>query len=65
MLRVTVDNEVPIEDVIGYSMPGGRMLVLEFKDGSTRGICLGPGNEFVIEREDNPQVGPAPNVYVR
>lgn len=59
MLRVTVDNEPPMEGVVGYSTPGGRLLIVEFKDGSTRGIS-GFG-EFTVERVDNPS--PAPNVY--
>lgn len=50
MLRVTINNEAPIEDVIGWSTPGGRLLLLDFADGSTRGIGLDGSVDFNIER---------------
>lgn len=54
MLRVTIDGNEVIENVVGYSTPGGRLLLLDFQDGSVRGIT-GYG-EFIIERADNPNV---------
>ena len=37
MFKVTVDDE-EFEGVVGYSTPGGNLLLLDFEDGSTHGV---------------------------
>jgi hypothetical protein len=61
MLKVSITDASPghnetYRDVIGWSCPGGRTLILEFQDGTTLGVT--GFLEFLIERTDNPQ---APN----
>lgn len=53
MFKVTVDDEV-FEKVSGWSVPGGSILLLEFTDGSFRGLT--GFIDFLVERADNPQV---------
>ena len=47
MFKVIVDDEV-FENVKGWHTPGGQLIVIDFADGSTRGIS--GFVEFVVER---------------
>lgn len=53
MFKVTVDDEL-FENVLGVTYPGGTLIVMQFADGSTRGVA--GFVDFLVERIDNPQV---------
>lgn len=47
MFVAKVDDDV-IENVVGWTLPGGRTLLLDLSDGSTRGLT--GWVDFIIER---------------